>query len=257
MTRFAGKVALVSGAARGLGALVAQRLHAEGASVIIGDVRDGEGEALARGLGTRASYLHLDVASEAQWTQAVATAQQRFGPVTILVNNAGVYRTHPTLELAAEEYMNLVRINQLGTFLGMRAVIAGMRDAGGGSIVNVASTAGVEGVPNALAYTASKHAVVGMTRAAALEFGAARVRVNAVCPGAMLTPLLAESYNISLQALAQVPFPNAPLGRMGDPAEIAPTVLFLASDESSYTTGSAFVVDGGLTAGVQPQRAGQ
>ena len=146
--------------------------------------------------------------------------------------------------------MQIVRINQLGVFLGMRACIAAMRAAGGGSIINIASTAGIEGVPQALAYTASKHAVVGMTKAAALEFGPAGIRVNVVCPGAMLTPLLAESFNVSLKTLGAAPFANAPLGRMADPAEIAPTVAFLASDDSSYTTGSEFVVDGGLTAGV-------
>ena len=153
-----------------------------------------------------------------------------------------------------EEYLEIIRINQLGTFLGMRSCFAEMRDAGGGSIVNIASTAGIEGVPLALAYTASKHAVVGMTKAAALEFGAAKIRVNVVCPGAMLTPLLAESFNVSVQALGAAPFTNSPLGCMGDPAEIAPTVVFLASDESSYTTGSEFVVDGGITAGVMLSR---
>ena len=125
---------------------------------------------------------------------------------------------------------------------------------GGGSIVNIASTAGIEGVPLALAYTASKHAVVGMTKAAAIEFGPHKVRVNVVCPGAMLTPLLAESFNVPVQVLGAAPFENSPLGRMADPAEIAPTVVFLASDESSYTTGSEFVVDGGITAGVVMSR---
>jgi len=250
MTRFAGRVAIVTGAARGLGADISRLLHREGAQVVLADVRDREGEALAASLGERAHYVHLDVGSESDWSAAVAAARARFGPVRILVNNAGVYRTRATLEQEVEEYLEIVRINQLGVFLGMRACIGPMREAGGGAIVNIASTAGIEGVPLALAYTAAKHAVVGMTRAAALEFGPANIRVNAVCPGAMLTPLLAESFNVPLKTLGAAPFPNAPLGRMGEPAEIAPTVVFLASDDSSYTTGSAFVVDGGLTAGV-------
>jgi 3alpha(or 20beta)-hydroxysteroid dehydrogenase len=250
MTRLEGKVALVTGAARGLGACIGRLLHREGAQVVLADVRDEEGGALAASLGERAHYVHLDVASEREWAAAITATHARFGPMRVLVNNAGIYRTCPTLEQGAEEYLQIVRINQLGVFLGMRACIPDMRAAGGGSVINIASTAGIEGVPLALAYTASKHAVVGMTRAAALEFGAAGIRVNAVCPGAMLTPLLAESFNVPLSELGAVPFANAPLGRMGDPMEIAPTVVFLASDESSYTTGSEFVVDGGLTAGV-------
>jgi 3alpha(or 20beta)-hydroxysteroid dehydrogenase len=254
MTRLEGKVALVSGAARGLGASIGRLLHREGAQVVLADVRDEEGRALSAALGERAHYVHLDVTSEAGWADAVAATRARFGPLRILVNNAAIYRTRPTLELAAEEYLEIIRVNQLGVFLGMRAGIAAMREAGGGSVINIASTAGIEGVPLALAYTASKHAVVGMTKAAALEFGAAGIRVNVVCPGAMLTPMLAESFNVSLGTLGAAPFANSPLGRMGDPTEIAPTVVFLASDDSSYTTGSEFVVDGGLTAGVMMPR---
>jgi 3alpha(or 20beta)-hydroxysteroid dehydrogenase len=251
MTGLAGKVALVTGAARGLGASIARQLYAEGAQVVLADVRDEEGRALAAALGSRAHYVHLDVGSEAEWREAVSGARARCGgPVQILVNNAGIYRVRPTLEVSVEEYLQIIRINQLGTFLGMRTCFPDMRDAGGGSIVNIASTAGIEGVPLALAYTASKHAVVGMTKAAAIEFGPARVRVNVVCPGAMLTPLLEESFNTSVKVLQAAPFTNSPLGRMADPAEIAPTVVFLASDASSYTTGSEFVVDGGITAGV-------
>jgi 3alpha(or 20beta)-hydroxysteroid dehydrogenase len=252
MKRLEDKVALVSGAARGLGASIARGLHGAGAQVVLADVRDEEGRALAQALGERAHYVHLDVSSEEQWAAAVAATRARWGSLRVLVNNAAIYRIRPTLELGAEEYLEIVRINQLGVFLGMRACIPLMREAGGGSVINIASTAGLEGVPLALAYTATKHAVVGMTRAAALEFGALGIRVNAVCPGAMLTPLLAETYNVTLSRLAAAPFANAPLGRMADPGEVAPTVVFLASDDSSYTTGSAFVVDGGLTAGVAP-----
>lgn len=250
MRQLEGKVALVSGAARGLGASIGRLLHAQGAQVMLADVRDEEGRALAAALGAGAHYVHLDVASEGEWAAAVAATRERCGALQVLINNAGIYRTHATLEVSAAQYLEIVRINQLGVFLGMRACIPHMRSSGGGSIVNIASTAGIEGVPLALAYTASKHAVVGMTKAAALEFGADKIRVNVVCPGAMLTPLLAESYHVSLKELGAAPFANAPLGRMADPGEIAPTVAFLASDASSYTTGSEFVVDGGLTAGV-------
>ncbi len=251
MTGLAGKVALVTGAARGLGASISRQLHSEGAQVVLADMRDDEGNALAKALGERAHYVHLDVSSESEWNAALGAARKRVGPVTILVNNAGIYRTRATIEQSVDEYLQIIRTNQLGTFLGMRTCFAQMRDAGGGSIVNIASTAGIEGVPLALAYTASKHAVVGMTKAAALEFGPSKVRVNVVCPGAMLTPLLVESLNVPLSALSAAPFANSPMGRMGDPSEIAPTVVFLASDASSYTTGSEFVVDGGLTAGVK------
>jgi 3alpha(or 20beta)-hydroxysteroid dehydrogenase len=248
--RLKGKVALVTGGARGLGAAVLRHLAAEGAQVVIADVRDVEGKALADELGSRAMYVHLDVANDSEWSAALAAAGERFGVVTVLVNNAGIYRTTPLEQISTAEYLNVVNINQLGCFLGMRTCAGPMRAAGGGSIVNVSSTAGIEGIGGALHYTASKHAVVGMTKVAAIELGSARIRVNAVCPGAMATPLLTEIYGTSAENLLAVPLRHAPLGRMGAAHEIAATVVFLASDESSYTTGSVFVVDGGLTAGV-------
>lgn len=249
-SRLADKIALVTGAARGLGASVARRLAAEGAKTVLTDVLDAEGEALAAEIGAGAIFVHLDVSSESEWQQAVAAARARFGTTPqVLVNNAGIYRTMPLEEISTAEYLKVVSINQLGCFLGMRTCAAPMREAGGGSIVNIASTAGIEGVGGALHYTATKHAVIGMTKVAALELGPARIRVNAVCPGAMATPLIAEVYGTSTSNLLAMHMPNAPLGRMGSPDEVARTVVFLASDESSYTTGSAFVVDGGLTAG--------
>jgi 3alpha(or 20beta)-hydroxysteroid dehydrogenase len=248
--RLQGKIAIVTGAARGLGASVARRLAAEGAKALVADVLDAEGEALCAEIGSNAHYVHLDVTSETDWGAAVAAARARFGALNVLVNNAGIYRTTPFEQISTAEYLKVVGVNQLGCFLGMRICAAPMREAGGGSIVNISSTAGVEGVSGALHYTASKHAVLGMTKAAALELGAARIRVNAVCPGAMATQLVADAWGTSVASLLAMPMPNTALGRMGAPDEIAATVVFLASDESSYTSGSAFVVDGGLTAGV-------
>jgi 3alpha(or 20beta)-hydroxysteroid dehydrogenase len=249
MTRLDRKVAIVTGGSRGLGASIVRLFHKEGALVVVADVRDSEGKALAASLGERAHYLHLDVTSEQEWADAVVGTRAHFGPPRLLVNNAGIYRVKPLEELSVDEYMLVIRINQLGCFLGMRACVAAMREAGGGSIVNIASTAGLEGIAHALPYTASKHAVVGMTRAAALELAASGIRINAVCPGGMATPLIAESLNLPVETLAKMDTPWNPMRRMGHPDEVAATVLFLASDDSSYTTGSVVVADGGLMAG--------
>jgi 3alpha(or 20beta)-hydroxysteroid dehydrogenase len=247
--RLATRIAIVTGAARGLGASIAMALHHEGAQVVLADVRDTEGAQLAASLGARARFAHLDVSSEADWQATIAATCASFGNPNVLINNAGIYLTTPLEQTTLAEYMRVIGINQVGCFLGMRSCLAAMRAAGGGSIVNIASTAGIEGLSNALHYTASKHAVVGMTRTAALELGASGIRVNAVCPGALATPLLAESYGTGVEQLLAAPFPNSPLGRMGRPEEVARTVVLLASEESSYTTGSIFVVDGGISAG--------
>jgi 3alpha(or 20beta)-hydroxysteroid dehydrogenase len=254
MARLAGRTAIVTGAARGLGASVARLFHREGANVVATDVRDDEGRALVAALGERAHYVRLDVADETSWTHALEATRRQFGALHVLVNNAGIFRTKPMLETSADDYLQVIRINQLGCFLGMRIAAEAMRATGGGSIVNIASTAGIEGVAGALPYTASKHALVGMTRTAALELAQYRIRVNAVCPGGMATPLLAESLGTSIDALLAMQTPWNPLGRMSHPDEIAGAVLYLAGDESSYTTGAAFVIDGGLTAGVPGSR---
>lgn len=241
---------MISGAARGLGADIARLFHAEGARVVLGDVRDEEGQSLAKALGDHALYVHLDVTREEDWTAAVAAARARFGSLSVLVNNAGIYRTKPMRELSTDEYLLTVRVNQLGVFLGMRSCIDAMHEAGGGSIVNVASTAGIEGVGNAVHYTASKHAVVGMTRAAAIELAVYGIRVNVLCPGAMATPLIAEAFHTELDKLVAQELPGAPLRRWANPQEVARAALFLASDDSSYMTGAELRVDGGATAGV-------
>ena len=250
MDRLKTKTALITGASRGMGASIARLFHKEGANVVLADVRDDEGKAVAAELGGRAHYVHLDVSSEQDWREAVEQTVGRFGGLNVLVNNAGLYRVRPVMETTTDEFMLLVRVNQLGPFLGMRTCCAAMRAAGGGTVVNLASTAGTEAVMNALAYTATKHAVIGMTRAAALEFAAFGIRVNAVCPGGVATPLLAESFAVPLAEIEKMDVSAVPMRRMGRPDEIAAAALFLASEESSYVTGSAFVVDGGLTAGI-------
>lgn len=253
MTRLANKVALITGGARGLGASIARLFHAEGATVVIADMRSDEGGALASALGERAQYVTLDVTNESHWQTTLRDVQSRHGGLNVLINNAGIFRPKPLREITVEEYLLTIRINQLGCFLGMKHVVDLMATAGGGSIVNVASTAGVEGIAGAIHYTASKHAVVGMTKAAALELGRLGIRVNVICPGAMATPLLAESFATSVDVLLAQQMTNTPLRRMGSPDEVARAALFLASDEASYLTGSELRVDGGLTAGVMDE----
>lgn len=249
MKRLEGKIAIVTGAAMGLGASVARLFVAEGARVVLGDVNDAEGSALAQSLGANAFYRHLDVGSEADWHAAIEKTVTKFGPPTVLVNNAGIYRVAPMESLSVDAYMQTIRINQLGVFLGMRSVIAPMKQAGGGSIVNISSIAGLQGIGNAIAYTASKYAVRGMTKSAAQELGPFGIRVNSVHPGAMVTPLLAQSLGADIATLEAAPAPGIPLARMGRADEIARLVLYVASDEASYSTGSEFVADGGLIAG--------
>jgi 3alpha(or 20beta)-hydroxysteroid dehydrogenase len=249
MSRLAGKTAIVTGGSRGMGASISRLFHREGANVVIADVLDDEGRAVAQSLGERAMFVHLDVSSEQGWNDVLDATLKRFGALHVLVNNAGIYRTKPLVETTTAEYELVVRINQLGPFLGMRTCAPAIRDAGGGSIVNLASTAGIEGVNNAVAYTASKHAVIGMTKVAALELAAWGIRINAICPGGVATPLVAESYRTTVDVVEKIDMVTVPMRRMGRPDEIASCALFLASADSSYATGSVFVIDGGLTAG--------
>jgi 3alpha(or 20beta)-hydroxysteroid dehydrogenase len=249
MKRLEGKIAIVTGAARGLGASIARLFVEQGARVVVADVSDAA-RTLADTLGENAHYVELDVASESGWQAAIESTRRRFGNPTVLVNNAGIYRLQALESLSLDDYMQVVRINQVGCFLGMRSVIEPMKAAGGGSIVNVSSTSGLQGQAGALAYVASKFAVRGMTKAAALELAPFAIRVNSVHPGAIATPLVAEAYGApSVEALVAQKMPTVPLGRMAQADELARLVLFLASDEASYSTGSEFVADGGLTAG--------
>ena len=258
MGRLDGKVALISGAARGLGRAMARLFAAEGAKVALGDRRDAEGEAAARELGASALFVHLDVTSESDWAAAVAATTGRFGRLDVLVNNAGIAEGAPLWETTLESYRRVIDVNQVGVFLGMRAVVAAMTAAGGGSIVNVSSIDGLIGMDHILSYVASKWAVRGMTKTAARELGPRRIRVNSIHPGFVPTQLAVEddAALAPVQALIEAHAARlAPLGRAGRHEEIARLALFLASDESSYSTGSEFVADGGLVSGYPPPGA--
>ena len=242
MARFADKVVLISGGSRGLGAAQARALVAEGARVVIGDVLLVEGRQLATELGVACSFQQLDVTDERQWAEAV-TCAQGLGKLHGLVNNAGVLIMKPMMETSAAEFDGLTRINQLGTFLGMKAVAPLLAQNGGGAIVNLSSVAGLRGTPNALAYSASKWAVRGMTKAAALELALKNIRVNSVHPGPIDTDMMrGRSEEETRTRVARIP-----MKRFGKAEEIAGLVLFLLSDESRYMTGSEVAMDGGIS----------
>jgi 3alpha(or 20beta)-hydroxysteroid dehydrogenase len=252
MARLTGKVALVSGAARGQGEAEARLFVEEGARVVLGDVLDDLGEVVAKDLGDAARYVHLDVRDEGSWRAAVALAEAEFGPVNVLVNNAGIFRVSALVDTPVEQFRDVVEVNQLGPFLGMKAVVPSMVKAGGGSIVNISSTNGLAGFPGTISYTSTKFAVRGMTKTAAMELGPLGIRVNSIHPGGVDTDMIRPE---NLGMLAATPdalgdrFNDLPLRRVGQPIEIARLALFLASDDSSYSTGSEFVADGGMLAG--------
>jgi 3alpha(or 20beta)-hydroxysteroid dehydrogenase len=250
--RLEGKVAIVTGAAQGQGAAIATRFVAEGARVVLGDVVDEPGQRLADELGGAAIYIHHDVTDEASWDEAVRTARDSFGSPNVLINNAGIIRWAPLDEMSLDDYLAVIRVNQVGCFLGMRAVVPSMKETGGGSIVNTASSAGLEGNAGTIGYSASKFAVRGMTKTAAIELGKYNIRVNAVCPGGINTQMGNPLGGTVDEANAG--FKRNPIPRIGTPEEIAAMMVFLASDESSYCTGADFVVDGGYTIGKNPMR---
>lgn len=258
MGKLDGRVVLITGAARGQGEQEARLFAAEGAKVVLADVLDDQGEALAKELGEgTAAYVHLDVSQEADWTAAVAAAKESFGRIDGLVNNAGILRFNELVSTPLEEFQLITQVNQVGAFLGIRTVAPEIEAAGGGTIVNTASYTALTGMAFVGAYTASKHAILGLTRVAALELAAKKIRVNAVCPGAVNTPMTNPAAldptadpEEAKEAVAELYKKLVPLGRIGRPEEVAKLALFLSSDDSSYITGQPFVIDGGWLAGV-------
>jgi 3alpha(or 20beta)-hydroxysteroid dehydrogenase len=254
VNRLAGKVALVSGGARGQGEAEVRLFVAEGAKVVFGDVLDDLGEAVAKDLGGDAIYLHHDVRREDDWNRAVAEAVSQFGSLDVLVNNAGILSMGVlTHETSLEEYMRVIQVNQIGVFLGMRAALPAMLRNRRGSIVNISSTNGMSGYGGTIAYTASKFAVRGMTKNAALEYGKAGIRVNSIHPGGIDTPMTRPENLGGLGEVAEAAgdlYGMFPIPRPGQPEEVANLALFLASDEASFCTGAEYLVDGGMLAGV-------
>jgi len=251
MGRLDDKVALITGGARGQGAAEARLFVAEGAHVVLSDVRDDDGELLAKQLGERAIYCHHDVTSEDDWTATVASTVSTFGRVDVLVNNAGVFTVLGMTMTSLDEYMRIVTINQVGTFLGMKAVAEPMIGQHAGSIINISSVAGLGGSAGTIAYTATKFAVRGMTKVAALEMAPFGVRVNSVHPGLIDTPMMTDAFaDMDSETIRKSLEATVPFGRFASADDVARLVLFLASDDSAYSTGSEFVVDGGMTAGL-------
>lgn len=247
--RLENKVALISGAARGMGAVEARLFAGEGAKVAIADILEDEGKKLEAEIaesGGEALFITLDVTSEDAWTKAVADVVARFGRLDILVNNAGIYRRALVEETTEEGWDTVLDVNAKGVFLGTKAAIPAMRTAGGGSIVNISSVAGIIGSLQSTAYNASKGAVRLLTKATAIQYAGEGIRVNSVHPGPIETDMLDLVYPDEEQRKSRMS--SIPLGRIGTAEDVANGVLFLASDESSYMTGSELVIDGGFTA---------
>jgi 3alpha(or 20beta)-hydroxysteroid dehydrogenase len=242
--RLDSKVAIVTGGAQGQGAGIARAYVEEGASVVIADVAKEPGQALAEELGDRAHFAHHDVSDAASWATLVEDANTRFGPVSILANNAGILRFGEIDTMPADEVELLWRVNQLGCFLGMQAVVPTMKANGGGSIINASSVEGLAGMASCTAYAATKWAIRGMTKCAAMELGPKQIRVNSVHPGMIDTPMTrVHGGDVAMEFGAS----KVPLRRVGTPADIAPVYVFLGSDESSYVNGAEIAVDGGVT----------
>jgi cyclopentanol dehydrogenase len=249
MGRLDGKVALISGAARGQGAAEARLFAAEGAAVVLGDVRGELGEQVATEItaaGGKGVYTQLDVSREDDWARAVALAERTFGKLDVLVNNAAIIGLEGIMDTPIELWNRVLAVNQTGTFLGMRAAIPALRRAGGGSIVNISSVLATMGSGNSASYTATKGAVTALTRTVSVELATENIRVNAVHPGGVETPMAAECLGDDLEARRALVAAH-PIGRLGEPEEIAAGVLFLASDDASFVTGAALVIDGGNT----------
>ena len=254
MARLSGKVALITGSARGTGEVTARLFAAEGASVVLSDVQDERGRAVAKEIGDAALYVPLDVTDEAAWERAVRATLEQFGGLHILVNNAAVLDVAALTDTTAESFRRVVDVNLTGTFLGVRAVVEPMRRAGGGSIVNVSSVDGLETHNGIIAYAASKWGVRAVAKTAALELGRYGIRVNTVCPGPgspeMVQPFVEQAIErIKASGETPRPLPPNPWHRRGEMADVARAILFLASDDSDFVSGADLAVDGASTAG--------
>ena len=243
MKRLENKVALITGAAQGMGAAHAKRFIEEGAQVVLTDISEDTGMKLAEELGKNALFIKHDVTKSEDWTNVVSKAEETFGPITILVNNAGISMNKQLLDLTEADYRKIVDINQVSVFLGMKAVVPSMLKEKTGSIVNISSINGLVG--GAVGYTDTKFAVRGMTKAAALSLAPEGIRVNSVHPGVIETPMISQGDQ--MEAIKQFA-KSIPMRRIAQAEEITNLVLFLASDESSYSTGAEFIADGGITA---------
>jgi 3alpha(or 20beta)-hydroxysteroid dehydrogenase len=243
MNRFEGRVALVTGGSRGMGAATVRRLHSEGASVVAADILDDDGKALADDLGDRVRFIHLDVTSEEQWKDVVAQTEREFGKLDVLVNNAGILKFNALADVPLEEFRQIIDVNLVGVFLGMKTAIPAMKRAGGGAIVNVSSTEGMAATLFCGAYTASKFGVRGITKAAALEYAADKIHANSVHPGGMDTPMTRAVMDETGRKYVAS---KVPLRRMGTPEDVANVIAFLASDDAAYCTGAEVLIDGGV-----------
>lgn len=247
MARLDGKVAIITGAAQGMGAATARLFVAAGAKVALADVCDEAGRALAAELGEDASYYHLDVTSADDWCERVRSIESELGAVDVLVNNAGVLMFKTLLQTTPEEYRRVLEVNLVGEFLGIKAVAPGMIARGKGSIVNISSVDGTKGANGLAAYASSKWGVRGLTKVAAMELGHLGIRVNSVLPGGVDTAM--TNFDGVSREQVNGRFQNIPIQRVADPEEIARVSLFLASDAASYLVGTEIVVDGGMTSG--------
>ena len=241
MSDLDGRVALVTGGARGIGAAYIRALHHAGARVVVADLLEDEGRALVDELGDRTLFVPLDVTDENQWTQAVNAAVRAFGSLDVLVNNAGIANAAPIEHLTTEKWNAVIAVNLTGTFFGCRAVVPVMKQQGRGSIINISSVEGMRGSPGLHGYTAAKFGVRGLAASLAVELGPFGIRVNSVHPGFI---------NTSMTSRIDPAHLDIPLGRPGEPEDLAGTIVFLASDASSFTSGAEFVVDGGMIAGI-------
>lgn len=249
-SRLDGKVALITGGARGMGASEAQLFLEEGAKVVITDILDEEGHTTAQRLspdGTQCMYIHHDVTSESDWTNAVNKALATFGQIDVLVNNAGVFERGSVLDTSLKDFDRTMSINVTGVFLGMKTVAPHMVQRQKGSIINISSVAGLNGTPGFLAYGASKWAVRGMTKGVAKELAPFGVRVNSIHPGIIDTPML-QTFDEAGEGVREMVRTRIPLGYEAEPIHVARLALYLGSDDSAYSTGSEFIVDGGWSA---------